>query len=141
MNTILFIQFTSCVFLTGLIWTIQLVHYPSFLWVDKERFRAFESFHTRRITFLVLPLMSLELVSALGLFYFAPFRWLNSINFILLILIWLVTLLVSSPLHGQLLKAYSEDKIKRLISTNWIRTVLWTTRSSLWVYYLVNAER
>ena len=38
--------------LVGLIWTIQLVHYPAFTYVENQRFTEFEQFHAKRISSL-----------------------------------------------------------------------------------------
>jgi|EP01047_Picozoa_sp_COSAG01_P015167 hypothetical protein len=50
--------------LVGLIWTIQLVHYPLFAAVGRKNFAKYEQQHTRRITVLVMPLMLAELGTA-----------------------------------------------------------------------------
>ena len=47
--------------LVGLIWTIQLVHYPLFDGVGAEGFAAYERRHAAAITWLVAPLMLGEL--------------------------------------------------------------------------------
>lgn len=39
----------TSIFLCGLIWVIQLVHYPSFHFVEDSRFIDFQAFHTQRI--------------------------------------------------------------------------------------------
>ena len=47
--------------LVGLIWTIQVVHYPSFSYVDNDHYIDFQHFHMRAITYIVMPLMLFEL--------------------------------------------------------------------------------
>ena len=103
-----------------LIWLIQLLHYPSFTFVDKERFIEFEVFHTQRITIIVLPLMLVELF--LAVWNFRPFV------LGLVFLIWASTFFLQVPYHQKLQKERSELIINRLISTNWIRTFLWTLK-------------
>ena len=53
----------------GLIWTIQLVHYPSMKFIPKERFVEYHNFHSMTISILAMPLMFAELVTSLMLFY------------------------------------------------------------------------
>ena len=53
----------------GLIWTIQLVHYPTMRFIPKERFVEYHNFHSMRISFLAIPLMVTELGTSLILFY------------------------------------------------------------------------
>lgn len=68
--------------LTGLIWTVQLVHYPTFRYVSASQFVAFETFHQRRMSYVVVPLMSIELGTAMALLFFLPpslpFGWAAS---------------------------------------------------------------
>ena len=47
--------------LFGLIWTVQLVHYPAFRYIQEGQFTAFQHFHMQGITLIVLPLMLAEL--------------------------------------------------------------------------------
>lgn len=42
--------------------------------------------------------------------------------------IWATTGLVQVPLHRRLSRGHDPSAIRRLITTNWIRTVLWTGR-------------
>ena len=129
---LLLIHCLSCFCMTGVIWIVQLVHYPSFLWVDEKKFCQFSEFHQKNISFVVIPLMLTELISCY-------FLWqennipvhANYINTIALILIWLVTFFVSVPLHQKLSIAYNHEAISSLIKTNWARTILWTLRTAL----------
>ena len=43
--------------MTGLIWTIQLVHYPFFHRLEKENFNEHMDEHRKKISFIVLPVM------------------------------------------------------------------------------------
>ena len=125
-------ELVCCLILTGLIWTIQLVHYPSFLFVDKMRFSTFEKFHTNRICILVLPLMMLEATAGV-------YIWINSEinepiflwNVLGISLTWISTFVLSVPCHKKLGAGYDKTVIERLILTNWPRTILWTARSAL----------
>ena len=103
-----------------LIWIIQILHYPSFLFVDRTRFSLFEQFHTKRISYIVLPLMIAEL--GLVIFHFRP------IVFGIVSLIWLSTFFLQVPCHEKLKRGFDEKVIRKLILTNWIRTILWTIK-------------
>lgn len=117
--------------LIGLIWTIQLVHYPSFRDIAEDRFVEFEKKHTRSISILVVPLMLLELVISIAFMVLMP-QNLKSIFVLLVVLgIWLSTFLLSVPCHQKLIKAKDTEVIERLIGTNWIRTILWSIKGFL----------
>ena len=53
--------FTSI--MTGVIWVIQIVHYPSFHFIEKESYTAFQKFHMNSISLIVVPVMILELAT------------------------------------------------------------------------------
>ena len=123
----------------GLIWTIQLVHYPSMKFIPKERFVEYHNFHSMRISILAMPLMLAELVTSLMLFYQNFNNAIQTIflsNLIIVVLIWLSTFLIQVPLHNALSKEKNTKKLSKLICTNWIRTILWTCRSALMILFL-----
>lgn len=118
----------SSIAMASLIWVMQLIHYPSFNYIEDFRFKRFSAFHQFFISILVIPLMLIELsVSSIYLYQESSKFWLVQVFF--LILIWLVTGLISGPTHKKLLD-YGKDKklIDRLIQTNWIRTIAWSLK-------------
>lgn len=122
------LQLVTCSFMTGLIWIIQLVHYPSFPFAARESFAAFHSFHSTRITWIVGPVMTMELVTAAALCLSSPsslWWWSNLAG---VIAIWASTALLSIPNHNQLAGGFSAEAAAALVSTNWPRTMLWTIR-------------
>ena len=128
-----FLHFSSCLGMTGVIWLVQLVHYPSFHFIDKERFKSFENFHARSITFIVFPLMLTELITCFVLDLPHPWKLLNICGVLLL---WLSTMLLSMPRHQRLSRYGYNHKITReLILTNWPRTIIWTLRSLILIYF------
>ena len=58
--------FTSI--MTGVIWVIQIVHYPSFHFIEKEFYTAFQKFHMNKISIIVIPIMLAELITGMMLF-------------------------------------------------------------------------
>ncbi len=124
-------------FLCGLIWTIQVVHYPAFADVSREGFSAFHQAHLQRITALVALPMLLELATAGLLVLFAPVpRWSALVGLALLVIIWAATAFVQVPLHDALARGPEGATISRLVETNWVRTVAWTLRGGLAGWWL-----
>jgi hypothetical protein len=54
---------------------------------------------------------------------------------------WLSTLVIQIPLHGICELAHSPTAIRRLITTNWIRTLAWSTRGVLVGLLVLDATR
>ena len=124
--------------MVGVIWVIQLVHYPSFRFTDREKYVSFQIFHMRNISFIVVPVMILEFLSGLLLvLYHSNYESLLRISFILLLIIWLVTALFFAQIHQKLSKGYDETLVRNLVSLNWIRTLLWTIRTIIITYCLI----
>jgi hypothetical protein len=123
------------VFLAGLIWTIQIVHYPSFYFVEEYSFKEFIAFHSKRISQIVIPLMFLELLTAVFLCFIERTGFFY-INLVLVVFIWTWTFLVSAPCHNNLAQSKEKKEIKKLVQTNWVRTALWSLKVVLLFGYL-----
>ncbi len=134
-SAILLVNAASTLTLVGLIWTVQLVHYPAFRYIATDKFVAFEAFHQRGISLFVVPMMLLELGTSLLLLLHRPISlpwWWAVIAFLLVLTNWLATFLVQVPLHATLSRRYDRPTIEALIRTNWIRTVVWSVGAG-WV--------
>lgn len=135
MRFILLAQLGACFFMLGLIWLIQLIHYPGFAMVEKARFSEFHSRHSRALTALAGPMMTVELLTGLALMIDSGYRIPWSVNFLLICVAWTVTFTQSVPAHNRLSLGYCESSIERLIKTNWLRTLAWTLRAVLLTIY------
>jgi hypothetical protein len=128
MITLLLLHAITTWVLCGLIWTIQVVHYPLFEDVGPEKFPGFHGRHMRLITWIVAPLMFLEVGSA-GLLLFGGERsWLFLLSLAALAVVWLSTAISQVPMHDQLVRGYNAEILRRLVLTNWWRTLAWTIR-------------
>ena len=121
-------------FLVGLIWTVQVVHYPLFAEIGEDRRLGYQAQHMRRITWVVGPTMLAELGLAAALVLRPPpgaDPVLAAWGLGLLLVIWLSTALLQGPAHGRLAARSSERDLVLLVRSNWIRTILWTVRGGL----------
>jgi hypothetical protein len=139
LESLLGMHAVSTLLMTGLIWTVQVVHYPLFARVGEAAFRDYEREHMRRITWLVAPLMILEAGSAavLVLVLDAPWqRGLAIAGLALLLVIWASTAFLQVPCHTRLSRAFDSVTVRRLVGTNWIRTAAWSLRGILAIVLL-----
>ncbi len=128
------IQAFSCWFMTGVIWLVQILIYPTHKMVGENEFKSYHDFHNQRITWIVAPVMAIELVTAIAL------NWQDrnifySINLVSVVIIWFLTGLVNVPSHARLSFVDQKSKI-RLENLNWPRTLIWTARSFFWLWTL-----
>ena len=125
-------------YMVGVIWMVQLIHYPLMARVGRDHFVEYERLHTAGMGFVVIPAMLVELFTAVVWVRFASERdaiwcWCG---LGLVALIWLSTFLVQVPLHEQLSQAFDPTAHHRLVVSNWVRTVAWTVRGVMMAYML-----
>ena len=125
--------------MAGLIWLIQIVHYPLFNFVGKNEFQVYHNGHSVLITPLVGAVMIIELISSILLVVFPPKNisiTIPIIGFILVFIIWASTAFLQIPQHNALANAYELKAYNLLVQTNWIRTIAWSMRGFLLLYML-----
>ena len=128
------VQFSSTMFMVGVIWFVQIVHYPLLSRVGNKQFESYENSHVRLTTLVVFPPMILELITAVLLLSYplpnlSPFTlWLGMI---LLIVIWISTFAIQVPIHKKLSTGFDSSAQFRLVLSNWIRTIAWTLSGAL----------
>jgi hypothetical protein len=121
--------------LVGLIWTIQVVHYPLFARVGAESFARFHAEHSARITLLVGPLMCAEVACAAWLVAATPpaaraWAWAAAAC---VAVTWLDTGLRAVPLHGRLAAGLDLALVDALVRVNLLRALAWTARGAILV--------
>ncbi|MFK7919060.1 MAG: hypothetical protein AB8G14_13370 [Ilumatobacter sp.] len=121
--------------MAGVIWVIQVVHYPIFDAIDRgeddERWRAFGDRHRMSISYVVGPFMLVEGVTGIWLVAQPPGDaglLLPLIAGVLMAVAYGTTAFVSVPLHERLTASFDSDAHRQLVRTNWVRTFAWTTR-------------
>lgn len=144
-STVLILQALSSAFMAGVIWTMQLVHYPLFARVGRPGFCEYQRNHMRRITWIVAPTMGIELITAMWLFAAPPIgipQDATTVGAALVVVIWLSTALFQGPAHAQLLRmGFEPARLRFLLATNWIRTAAWSVRAPLSLMMLIWAGR
>jgi uncharacterized membrane protein len=142
MNWALLLQAAATWAIVGLIWFVQVVHYPLLRQVGEASFPAYEQQHQRLTTYVVAPLMFLELGIAIWLCVARP-EWLPTwqawLGLALVALIWLSTALLQVPVHQALSEGFSSEQHSKLIKTNWLRTSAWSIRGFL-VLLMLNPQ-
>ena len=122
-------------FMVGLIWFVQVVHYPLFAAVPAgEPFAAYHRQHVRRTTWVVAPVMFVELITSAALLLARPAfvsAWVGWAGLALLAIAWLSTALLQVPRHNELARCYADVSHGALCRTNWLRTAAWTARGAL----------
>ena len=124
-DTLYFIQIVCNSYLVSLVFMTQFITYPTFLHIDKDKFSEYHRKYVNNISFIVAPVMLIELLTLLLIAYFSK-DFLIIKSLILLLVIWLTTFFIMIPSHNRISKAFNIKEIKSLINYNWIRTILWS---------------
>jgi len=129
MEKVLIIHIFTTIFMTGLCWFVQIVHYPLFHQINLKDFPRYE--RKNAVTgFITVPIMVIELLTGLYLLYLNQ-DFLYFTNVALLGIIGLSTALLQVPMHLKLMNTASHELISKVTNTNWIRTISWTVRSGI----------
>lgn len=132
---LLVVQLFATLFMVGLIWFVQIVHYPLFAKVGRTEFPKYEQAHQRLTSWVVGPMMLIEIGTAAVLplsLTSHTTTWLAWLCLALLIVIWLSTWFLQVPAHHSLqVDGFCDATHRKLVQTNWIRTVAWSLRGIL----------
>jgi hypothetical protein len=130
MDVMLLVHVAASWAMVGFIWTIQLVQYPVMATVPAAGFVAFERAHQRRVARPLMVFGIVEVVTAGWLLVASDgsTRPTLLVAGAILAVLWVSTGLWYAPLHGRLTAGFDADVHRRLVRTNWARTVLWTGR-------------
>ncbi|MFT6165867.1 MAG: hypothetical protein ACJASF_000550 [Vicingaceae bacterium] len=109
-----------------LIWMVQLIIYPSFLYFSDKDLMKWHVPYTKRVTFIVAPIMFIQ-SGIIAYQIFNKFNWLHLLSSIICGLLWLLTFFEAVPLH-QKIDLGKEVKLAALmlVQINKKRTALWT---------------
>jgi hypothetical protein len=112
--------------LVVLIWMIQRIVYPSFLYYNTQDLAAWHKEYTSRFSAIAVPLMFGQLgISIYQLIISTNLHTVASVAII--ILVWIATFFQFVPIHSDISKERANEKIlKALVNKNWLRTFLWT---------------
>ena len=124
----------ACLYMSGVIWLVQIIHYPLFSDVGNANFSSYEKRHTATMTWVVAPPMLIEGVTGVLLFWFPPAGLSEGpilAGLVGLGIIWLSTALIQVPCHEKLTRGFDPVIHKRLVITNWLRTIAWSLRGVL----------
>ena len=139
---ILLANVAAVIFMTGFIWTVQLVHYPLFDRVGEEAFPAYETAHNRLFFLVAGPGILATLATAVLLIFVRPQQVPLAaviLGLALFAVIVVSTTLFQAPQHQALSGGFDRDAYNFLLNTNWIRTAAWSAYGilDLWMIWQV----
>ena len=139
MNIIVYISLFTNLIMVGVSLITHFVTYPSFRLIKSNTFSEFHKSYTKKMLFIVAPVMILELISSLLLVIFDISDNHTEIGLLItLILIWFLTFFTIVPIHNKLTVNYNKDLNQKLIKLNGLRTILWILKLILFIGFCDN---
>jgi hypothetical protein len=132
----------STLVMVGVIWTVQIVHYPLMALVGRDDFVAYETAHAPRMAAVVMLPWAVQGATVAGLLLTMPARiepaliWAAALAAAIPVV---VTVIASVPAHSRLAIGFDADVHRRLVVTNWIRTAGWTVHGVIAVAMSITA--
>ncbi len=138
MNSIVLLNLAATLLMVGIIWFVQVVHYPLYTRISVDSFPRYEVDHIQLVTLVVGPTMLIEAGTALLMLVSPPPQvplWVLLFGLALVGVVWATTVFIHVPQHNALSNRFDETVHSAMIMTNWIRTVAWSVRGvlMLWV--------
>lgn len=144
LTALLIAQVVASGMMAGIIWFVQVVHYPLFTIAAPADAGDYARENQRRTSRVVLPPMLVEAAAAAWLAAAPPAGIGQAAAIAGLVMVglsWASTLAVQMPLHAKLAERGHEPTIVgALVRSNWPRTLLWTARAVLAAWMLAAAE-
>jgi hypothetical protein len=131
---VLIAHFAASFAMTGIMWFVQIAYYPNLACIGPAEFVRYQHEHIRRVTAVAWTMLIVELATALILPLLAApllMRSLAAANLLLLLVVWYSTWFVQVPLHKVLEQGYRAEVHRRLVQTNWVRTICYSIRGAL----------
>ena len=141
MNLLVVLNAASALVMTGVIWFVQVVHYPLLAIVPVENARTVAGEHQSRTAWVVGAPMGIEGVTTLWLMFDRPagvpwvLAWAGGACVAVALL---CTVLLSVPRHARMAETPDARVGRELVLTNWSRTVAWSLHGIIGVVLLLH---
>ena len=141
---ILLANFVAATVMTGVIWFVQWVHYPLLASVPVDRAVETAMKHQRSTGQVLAIPMAVEGFTTLGLLISRPegvqiiWPWIGAV---LLAVALGSTVILSVPLHAKMVANPTAEVGRRLVVTNWPRTIAWSARAVVCTVMLMQYVR
>lgn len=116
-----------------LVWLVQVIIYPSFAQIDKEKLHSWHRLYTQKVLYFVGPMMFIQTGLIAWQFLMDPLAFLA--DGLLLAGIWINTFLIAIPIHASIDREKTlEGLLPKLLRVNFWRSLMWTglVLLSLW---------
>lgn len=128
----------ATIFMSGVLWTMQLLNYPLLGLVGRDAFTRYETAHNRRFGLVVVPGVLAATAGAIGLLATQPPQiplWAPPGELGLVVVVIVSTAALQGRQHAALAHGFDERILRSLVRSNWIRVIAWSAAGllALWM--------
>lgn len=128
----------ATIFMSGVLWTMQLLNYPLLGLVGRDAFTGYETAHNRRFGLVVVPGVLAAAAGAIGLLAIQPQQiplWAPACELGLVVAVIVSTAVLQGRQHAALAQGFDERILRLLVRSNWIRVIAWSAAGvlALWM--------
>lgn len=130
-DVVLVLNLVATLVMVGVIWFVQIVHYPLLAVVPVESASEVAVDHQRRTGWVVMLPMTIEGFTTLALLKWVPDGvawWVPWLNGVFLAVALGCTVFLSVPRHARMAAHPDKSVGRELVLTNWPRTIAWSAR-------------
>lgn len=132
METIfLLFNLISTLLIAGILWFVQLVHYPLFNEMPAKNMVNYGYYHMQKISGIINLLFIIDFITIVFLLLLVNSdlsATLMLINISIFLFIVILTRITFLPIYQQISKNPNSILITKLINLNWIRTLVWSLK-------------
>jgi hypothetical protein len=142
MTAVLIANSAATLFMVGVIWFVQVVHYPLMARAAGPGFPTLAADHQRLTGYVVGPPMVVEALTTVALLLWPPDGvsvGQAALGLGLLAGVWASTALLQAPRHRELARGFDEGVHRALVVGNRVRTAAWTARGAVVIWMLATA--
>jgi hypothetical protein len=137
-HAFLLVETAAAIFMSGVLWTMQLLNYPLLALVGRDAFTGYETAHNRRFGLVVIPGVLAALTGTIGLLASRPRQipsWAPGCELALVAVVIASTVALQGRQHAALARGFDAGILRGLVRSNWIRVIAWSAAGvlALWM--------
>jgi hypothetical protein len=117
-HAFLLVETAATIFMSGVLWTMQLLNYPLLALVGRAAFTSYETAHNRRFGLVVFPGVLAALAGTIGLLASPPRQipwWAPGCELALVVVIIVSTVMLQGRQHAALARGFDAVTLRGLV--------------------------
>ncbi len=113
---------------------VQFVVYPTFIEIEKKRFKIYHTTYSKKVFYIIGPVMVFEICCSV-IKNILILDLVNIITGIIVVCIWILTFAFIVPIHNKIKVDLSKKNLFHLTKLNLFRSILWVIKFCFLLIY------